>query len=98
MILRIVRMEFEESTIDAFESLFQKFEKQIRHQPGCHGLELHGDPDHPFVRYTHSKWESTEHLNAYRYSELFDVVWPQTKKLFAGRPKAYSLSLIRKVE
>lgn len=90
-------MEFEESTIDAFESLFREFEQQIRHQPGCHGLELHGDPDHPFVRYTHSHWESTDRLNDYRHSELFTQVWPRTKKLFAGRPQAFSLSQIRKV-
>lgn len=95
MILRIVRMEFTEETIDPFERLFSMYQSQIRHFPGCKSLELHGDPDNPLVRYTHSRWESTKNLEAYRHSDLFSTVWPQTKVLFGAKPLAYSLSLLK---
>lgn len=90
-------MEFKESTIEAFESLFSAYQQQIRQQPGCQALELHGDPSHPYVRYTQSRWESEQALNAYRKSILFGEVWPRTKELFVGRPQAFSLFLIRKI-
>lgn len=97
MILRIVRMEFTEETIDQFETLFSTYQSQIRHFPGCLALQLHADPDHQWVRYTHSSWESTENLEAYRHSDLFAKVWPQTKVLFGEKPLAYSLSLLKSV-
>lgn len=97
MILRIVRMEFTKETLDQFERLFSTYQTDIRHFPGCKALELHGDPDNELVRYTHSNWESTEALDAYRHSELFSTVWPQTKVLFGGKPWAYSLSLLKAI-
>lgn len=95
MILRIVRMEFKKETIDPFETLFSQYQSDIRHFPGCLALELHADPDNELVRYTHSRWEGTDNLEAYRHSELFANVWPQTKVLFGGKPLAYSLSLLK---
>lgn len=97
MILRIVRMEFTEETIDQFERLFSTYQSDIRHFPGCKALELHGDPGNKLVRYTHSRWESTEALEAYRHSEIFSIVWPQTKVLFGAKPLAYSLSLLKTI-
>lgn len=97
MILRIVRMEFTEETIDQFERLFSTYQSDIRHFPGCQALELHGDPGNELVRYTHSRWESTEALEAYRHSDIFSIVWPQTKVLFGAKPLAYSLSLIKAI-
>lgn len=97
MIIRIVRMEFHKETIDQFEALFSRYQSRIRHFPGCLALELHGDPENEYVRYTHSRWDGTDALHAYRHSELFGVVWPQTKLLFAQKPVAYSLSLLQEV-
>ena len=98
MILRIVRMEFREDSIQAFDALFQRYCQSIRHVPGCTALELHEDPDNPLVRYTYSHWEGTEFLEAYRHSELFGKVWPETKILFGGKPRAYSLSRMMVIE
>lgn len=97
MILRIVRMEFTVETIDQFERLFSTYQTDIRHFPGCNALELHADQGNALVRYTHSKWESTEALQAYRHSEIFSIVWPQTKVLFGAKPLAYSLSLLKAI-
>jgi len=91
MIKRIVRMEFQPDRVDDFLAIFNASKAQIRHFPGVHSLELLRDKGQPNVFYTLSEWESEEALNAYRHSELFGQVWPQTKALFAGKPLAYSL-------
>lgn len=91
MITRIVRMEFEPEQVGAFLEIFNASRQQIRHFPGVHRLELHRDAHQANVYYTYSHWESQEHLDAYRKSELFGQVWPRTKALFAAPPQAYSL-------
>ena len=91
MIVRIVRMEFQEDKLAAFQEIFENSKHKIRNFPGCHHLELHSDAKLNNVRYTYSIWESEEDLNAYRNSELFGGVWPKTKALFKGKPLAYSL-------
>lgn len=90
-ILRIVRMEFSAESLPAFLALFEKIKNDIRHFPGCEQLRLYEDARFPLVRYTYSHWESEDALEAYRKSDLFGQVWPKTKQLFAGKPRAYSL-------
>lgn len=97
-ILRIVRMEFTEDTLTAFEQLFDTYKSQIRRRPGCRSLQLHRDADHPWVRYTYSVWDNASDLESYRQSELFAEVWPATKQLFGGKPRAYSLKLLEQID
>ena len=97
MIVRIVRMEFLPEYVASFHQLFDQIKHQIRSFPGCHGLELHADPQNPNVRYTYSIWDSEESLQNYRKSELFGRVWPKTKTLFGAKPIAYSLSLLESI-
>ena len=89
-IIRIVRLTFSERTIDEFESLYSKHEAAISSQPGCYSVNLVTDSSNPFVKSTISKWKDEESLNNYRNSELFGVVWPSTKKLFAAKPEVWS--------
>ncbi|MCB0838871.1 MAG: antibiotic biosynthesis monooxygenase [Bacteroidetes bacterium] len=97
MIIRIVRMEFQEDKIEEFQGIFENSKHKIRNFPGCLHLELHRDKHSPWVRYTYSIWESEEKLNNYRYSELFASVWPQTKALFSAKPMAFSLEKIEEI-
>ena len=97
-ILRIVRMEFTEATIEAFERLFDDHKSQIRRVPGCRSLQLHRDAVHPWVRYTYSTWDAVSDLEAYRHSDLFAEVWPATKQLFGDRPQAYSLQFVEQID
>jgi len=89
-IIRVVRLTFSESTIDAFEKLYAKHAEAISSQPGCFGVELVEDLNDSYVRATVSRWDSVESLNKYRKSELFGEVWPATKALFAGQPEVWS--------
>lgn len=90
MLVRIVRMTFQEDKLMAFHAIFDASKQQIRSFPGnCH-LELLRDPDQPNVRMTYSLWSSAEALEAYRKSELFRTTWAATKALFAERAVAFS--------
>lgn len=90
MLVRIVRMTFQEDKLPDFQAIFNQSKHLIRAFPGNHHLELLRDPSQPAVRMTYSLWESAEALEAYRQSDLFRTTWAATKVLFADRPVAFS--------
>ena len=90
MLVRIVRMTFQEDKLEDFHTIFDHSKHHIRAFPGnCH-LELLRDPDHPNVRMTYSLWESADALEAYRQSALFRTTWTATKVLFSEGAVAFS--------
>jgi len=91
MIVRIVKMHFHLENIPAFLELFEERKSLIRHFEGCLHLELWQEENNPQVFFTYSHWESEEHLNHYRFSELFKDTWRRTKALFAESPNAWSV-------
>ncbi|MFT6135752.1 MAG: quinol monooxygenase YgiN [Cyclobacteriaceae bacterium] len=84
-------MEFITTDIEAFMLLFEKAKPTILKQVGCHAVILYRDSQQPEVFYTHSLWENEKALNAYRDSDFFSETWANTKKLFSGKPQAFSL-------
>ena len=90
MLVRIVRMTFQEDKLPDFHIIFDNSKYKIRAFPGNHHLELLRDPDQPNVRITYSLWVSGEALEAYRRSDLFRATWAATKALFAERAIAFS--------
>ena len=94
MIVRVVRLTLEPQHVEAFDALFHKHHADIERQAGCHGVTLLSDPCDSRVRGTLSRWASESHLNAYRKSELFGVVWPATKALFGAPPEVWSYEVV----
>jgi hypothetical protein len=92
MIKRIVRMTFQKEHISDFKQVFEESKKLIRAFEGCHHLELWQQTDQANVFFTYSMWESEDHLNQYRHSELFKTTWAKTKILFADKPAAWSVN------
>lgn len=90
-IIRIVRMSFHPHHIPDFLSMFSHKYPYIRHFEGCSYLRLLKDDQLPYVYYTLSEWESAEHLEAYRKSELFKETWKLTRTWFNDKPQAFSL-------
>ena len=90
MLVRIVRMTFQEDKLPDFHAIFDRSKHQIRAFPGNRHLELLSDPGNPAVRMTYSLWDSADDLEAYRQSDLFRTTWAATKVLFAGKPVAFS--------
>lgn len=92
MLTRIVKMTFETENIASFERIFRASADRIRSTKGCRHLELYRDMKDPAVFFTYSLWDSEADLEAYRNSEFFAGVWGETRKLFADRPEAWSLT------
>lgn len=92
MIIRIVKMEFEEKRIPVFLDIFSSSRDRIRSFPGCEHLQLLQDETDFCVFFTYSHWNREDDLVSYRNSELFKAVWGDTKKLFRAAPQAWSLS------
>lgn len=93
MIRRIVKMTFEPGKENDFLEIFKVSGHLIRGFNGCKGVDLLRDKNTPNIFFTFSLWESEEHLNNYRHSELFQTTWAKTKALFADKPQAWSTEL-----
>jgi len=94
MLIRYVRMTFQEDKVEEFLKVFESSREQIRAMHGCLYLELMRDVNQPSVFMTHSHWVSEDDLNNYRDSELFKSVWAKTKPLFADKPLAFSVESV----
>lgn len=94
MFTRIVKMEFETGMVPTFLNNFEKVKHQIRHFPGCCFLELWSDKNDQTIFFTHSKWETEQHLENYRQSELFKGVWATTKPMFRSKALAWSVDTV----
>ncbi|MDX1628823.1 MAG: antibiotic biosynthesis monooxygenase family protein [Fulvivirga sp.] len=97
MLIRIVRMTFQEDKTDAFLEVFEASKEKIRGFDGCEHLELHRDYHQPHIFSTYSIWKDDKALDRYRHSELFKSVWAKTKILFAEKPVAFSNTRYMKV-
>lgn len=91
---RWVEMQFQPDKIEAFLQVFEESKEKIRARSGCLSLQLVQDSEQPNILCTSSVWESIEHLNSYRDSELFQATWARTKPLFAQKAKAKTFKLI----
>ena len=92
MIIRIVRMSFQPNKVNAFIDIFNRSMVKIRKSEGCAHLSLHQDLKASNVYYTISHWESPDHLEQNRKSDLFKNTWGMVKPLFDEQPVAYSLN------
>jgi quinol monooxygenase YgiN len=86
-------MSFDKSKATLFLEIFNEHREQIRAAEGCTFLELWQTEENDSIFFfTHSKWESEEHLNNYRHSDIFKIVWPKTKALFNATPQAWTVN------
>ncbi|TDU40296.1 hypothetical protein BXY82_2343 [Gelidibacter sediminis] len=92
MFVRIVKMSFEPSKIDAFLAYFATKKELIRGFEGCRFLELYRDKTNANIFFTYSYWEKESDLENYRQSELFKNVWATTKKMFNDKAEAWSVN------
>ena len=91
MLIRIVKMTFDPSKVEAFLTLFEESKNKIKAMEGCTHLELLQDYNNQNSFSTYSYWVNEEALNKYRNSLLFKNVWANTKILFSEKPIAFSL-------
>ena len=94
MITRIVKMTFREDAVEDFLEIYDEVNLNIADFEGCQLLELMRDTENTNVLMTISLWESEEHLDTYRKSQLFNKTWARTKVLFAEPAEAFSMRKI----
>lgn len=94
MLVRIVKMRFQEDKIEAFLANFNQVKEKIRDFEGNQFLELYQDKSDSRIFFTYSYWETEENLEQYRNSILFKEVWSYTKTLFSDKPEAWSVDKI----
>ena len=98
MFVRIVKMEFEPSEVENFQKLFDRNKEKIRGFAGCNFLELYQDKSNKNIFFTYSYWQNEDALENYRHSALFQEVWRETKKMFSGKPEAWSVEKLHSLK
>ena len=91
MLIRIVKMTFQPAKVGHFINAFESKKELIANFEGCTGVDLLRDINQPNIFFTYSKWRDEEALEKYRQSELFQSTWKEVKKLFSGKPEAWSV-------
>ncbi len=87
MLIRIVKMEFQQGKVNTFLDLFKATRDKIANFDGCFGVELLQTTDNGNSFFTYSKWNSEQDLENYRNSELFKQTWAKTKIMFSNKPQ-----------
>lgn len=95
--IRIVKMTFQPEKVDEFLFNFNESKTLIRAFEGVQHLELLRDKNNFNIFFTYSIWQSENHLENYRNSDLFKGVWAKTKPLFSSKPEAWSVDSIEKL-
>lgn len=98
MLVRIVKMGFQEQNVAVFLEHFEATKKKIRDFEGCNFLELYRDKNDTSIFFTYSYWKSDEALENYRKSDIFTNVWAKTKPLFNIKPEAWSVEKLESLK
>lgn len=98
MIVRIVRLDFVDGGKEKFFELLEEVGHTIRHQDGCHQLEVLEDVHKKNHVITYSYWDDEAALNTYRHSTFFKGVWPQIKALLSQPASANSYEVSKKID
>lgn len=91
MITRIVKLTLQPDKTGEFLTIFNDSKSFILNSEGCNFVQVLKDAQQPHIFFTYSIWDSEEHLNNYRQSEVFENIWKRTKTLFAAKAEAWSL-------
>ncbi len=97
MVTRIVKMSFMPEKAEEFKQLFEQYKMQIANAEGCLSLRMMQERG-TTIFFTYSEWKSEEYLEQYRRSDLFALVWSQTKTFFNDKPQAWTNEVLFKSE
>lgn len=98
MIIRLVKLTFNEIHVEEFNDVFNRHKHLIRQSQGCRHLELWQDQGNPCCFFTLSHWDGPADLEAYRQSELFEGIWSGVKRWFTARPEAWTVSRLETID
>jgi quinol monooxygenase YgiN len=94
MITRIVMLNFQPDRVDEFLEIFNQNKQVLAKSDGCIRLEIFKSTGDTDTYVTISNWQSEEHLEMYRQSELFKEIWSKVKPLFNNKAQAWTLNTL----
>ena len=94
MLIRIVKMSFQEDKVQEFIEDFKNSRNQIMDFDGCELLDLLEVKGKSGVYMTYSYWRDEESLDKYRQSDLFKSVWIPTKEKFSEKAEAWTMERV----
>jgi quinol monooxygenase YgiN len=95
MIVRLVKLTIEREKLNEALQLLEEIAPRVRAMEGCHFLEIsRGIAPRENEIITYSQWDSVDHLNAYRDTELFGNFWNDLKTRFEKPASARSYDRI----
>ena len=87
-------MSFDPSRVNEFMEVYRQNWTRIKGFEGCSHVELLQGEAQKNVFFTYSIWQSEDHLERYRSSDLFQTIWSSTKILFNDKPLAWTVKEI----
>lgn len=90
MLVRIVKLTFNESSMDFFFQEFNRNKAEILKFNGCLGMKMLQDIKQKNIIMTYSHWDNENALNNYRNSTVFANLWNNIKPHFKERAEAWS--------
>jgi quinol monooxygenase YgiN len=94
MITRIVMLNFQPDRVDEFLEIFNQNKQVLAKSDGCIRLEIFKSTGHTDTYVTISNWQSEEHLEMYRQSELFKEIWSKVKPFFNNKAQVWTLNTL----
>lgn len=91
MLVRIVKLTFQEDKIDSFLAFFDTINNRVSGFENCYGMRLMQDIKNPHIVFTYSNWKDEAALNHYRDSDVFQGVWSTIKPWFGAKAEAWSV-------
>ncbi len=91
MLIRVVKMQFNDHFIEEFKKIFTEVKPQISNFEGCLSVILLQHETDFGIWFTISQWRSADDLANYRKSDLFIETWAKVKPNFSAKAEAWSL-------
>lgn len=88
MIVRIVKLTFEDNFTKEFELKFPSIKPIVESVKGCNSVVLLKGENNTY--FTYSLWNSKEDLEAYRQSSTFEKIWAIFKPHFTAPAQAWT--------
>ena len=79
---------------DEFLEIFNQNKQVLAKSDGCIRLEIFKSTNDTDTYFTISNWQSEDHLEMYRQSELFKDIWSKVKPLFNNKAQAWTLNTL----
>lgn len=98
MIIRFVKMTFQEQYVEEFLAKLDERKERIRSFEGCQYLQILQDVNDQRIIFSHSYWDSEAALDNYRHSDFFQETWAFTKPKFAEKAEAWSMESLHELK